>query len=507
MDKLFVLENEAKKSLYQWDLNQRFIVNDPLIIQAHYYVSAKEAPLSCEVFEENGLFLVNIPNILLQKPGKHRVYAYHQDSTIDAMQFEVLPRPKPADYIYEETELVAIEELVEELIQKNQKSFEQELGEKIPDLSVLDELLFQKFGGEYNGKVYENNDFYFSKINWNLLLKFNRAYIQTYDNISDFGIELPGNKDGSRVYSLKAISRYGGAQYTDENGVVYDTMLPRHPWMKKIAWVKKYREKNPDSTLTDAQIMSRTEPSWEDYEALGPLVERRPDGHIRIPKGFSTAEGDASQLATSKHYVDTAVATKAPKLEHPGDGQTHIYSVNGNNVVQPIKVGTNTATENTIVKRTATGTVRTNEPTDLLDATNKKYVDDTVANIQNKVEKADSSIKDLTTKLDTKLTKKTIEETDSNRYVYTQSYKKTSDGIELMQIGQNTAPANSIVRRTSSGTIRTSTPTADNDATTKKYVDQTINTLENKVLEQEEQINAALDAILAIQKSLLGGKT
>ena len=112
MDKLFVLENEAKKSLFQWDLNQRFIVNDPLIIQAHYYVSAKEAPLSCEVFEENGLFLVEIPNILLQKAGNYRVYAYHQDSTIDVMQFEVKPRPKPANYIYEETELVTINSLV-----------------------------------------------------------------------------------------------------------------------------------------------------------------------------------------------------------------------------------------------------------------------------------------------------------------------------------------------------------------------------------------------------------
>lgn len=118
MDKLFVLENEAKKALFQWDLNQRFIVNDPLIIQAHYYVSAKEEPLSCEVYQENGLFLVDIPNKILQEAGNHRVYAYHQDSTIDVMQFEVKARPKPADYIYSETDLITIESIVEARLQE-----------------------------------------------------------------------------------------------------------------------------------------------------------------------------------------------------------------------------------------------------------------------------------------------------------------------------------------------------------------------------------------------------
>lgn len=226
--------------------------------------------------------------------------------------------------------------------------------------------------------------------------------------------------------------------------------------------------------LSDEEIINNYPPTDSDYDTMASIMERRPDGHIRIPKGFSMVKGDASQLATSKHYVDTAVATRAPKLEHPGDGQTHVYSINGNDIVQPIKVGTNTATENTIVKRTSTGTVRTANPIDNLDATNKKYVDDAITTIQGDVNNTNSAINTINNKLDTKLTRKTLAEGDTNRYVYTQSYKQTSDGIELMQIGQNTSPANSIVRRTSSGTIRTNTPSVDNDAATKKYVDTSI---------------------------------
>lgn len=122
MDKLFTLENSNKKFLFQWDLNQRFVVNDPFVIQAHYQTSSKEEPMSCEVFEENGLFLVDVPNILLQKAGNYRVFAYYQDSTIDVMQFEVKARPKPADYIYEETELITIEKIVYDKLQEAKDS-------------------------------------------------------------------------------------------------------------------------------------------------------------------------------------------------------------------------------------------------------------------------------------------------------------------------------------------------------------------------------------------------
>ena len=116
MKDLFIIENTSKKQLFQWDMNQRFIVNYPLITQAHFCVSIKEEPLSCEVFEEDGILLVNIPNIILQKAGKYRVYAYCEDSTLEYMQFEVEARPKPADYLYTETEIITVDKLIRDNI-------------------------------------------------------------------------------------------------------------------------------------------------------------------------------------------------------------------------------------------------------------------------------------------------------------------------------------------------------------------------------------------------------
>ena len=116
MQKVFILEDNTKKDLYQWDTNQRFIVNDPTVIQAHFCVSLKESPLTCEVYEEKGTRFVNIPNILLQKAQNFRVYAYRENETVSAYQFNIIARPQPTDYIYEETNLITVEGLVEEAI-------------------------------------------------------------------------------------------------------------------------------------------------------------------------------------------------------------------------------------------------------------------------------------------------------------------------------------------------------------------------------------------------------
>ena len=283
----------------------------------------------------------------------------------------------------------------------------------VPNMDVLDEMMFEKYGNDER----PNPDYYFSKINWNLLQKFNRAYIQVYDDAGEYSLSFGGDEDGTGVYALKAISRYGGARYVDDDGSIYDTMVPRHPWMSKRKWEEIYFTRNPESSLTPDELHKSYKPNWTDYEPLGTLVERRPDGHIRIPKGFSYADGDTTQLATSKHYVDTSIS----------DAKAYA----------------------------------------------KQYVDDAVPDVV--ADAVAGAVGDIDKRLESKLTRRTIASTDGNRYVYTQMYKQTNDGIELMLIGQKTASANSIVRRTADGTVVTATPKSDSDAATKKYVDTAMN--------------------------------
>lgn len=123
MKDAFILYSEVdKKDLYQWDLNQKFVVADESICQAHYYSSEKEGLLVCNTYTKNGVLMVDIPNIILQKPGSFRVYAYHKDNTLSAFQFKVTPRPKPVDYIYTEVEVVTIKSLVEDALEEAKKA-------------------------------------------------------------------------------------------------------------------------------------------------------------------------------------------------------------------------------------------------------------------------------------------------------------------------------------------------------------------------------------------------
>ena len=101
---MFQLEN-GRLSFYQWDLNQRLIVEDASITEVHFCHKIGDCSLVCEVYEEDGKRLVNVPNILLQDNWTIRVYAYCVNYTKIEEKINVFSRSKPADYIYTETEI------------------------------------------------------------------------------------------------------------------------------------------------------------------------------------------------------------------------------------------------------------------------------------------------------------------------------------------------------------------------------------------------------------------
>lgn len=101
MFKLF----DGRDSFYQWDLDRKLIVYDPMITEVHLCKAGDENALVVEVYEESGLRLANVPNILLQTNLPIRVYGYFDNHfTRSCEVFEVIARPKPADYPYVEPE-------------------------------------------------------------------------------------------------------------------------------------------------------------------------------------------------------------------------------------------------------------------------------------------------------------------------------------------------------------------------------------------------------------------
>ena len=103
---------DGRNQFYQWDIDRRLIVEDDTINQVHFCNRTGECSLVCEVYEENGLKLVNVPNILLQDNWRINAYGYDENYTKHSEFFDVVSRTKPDSYVYTETEVLTFTELM-----------------------------------------------------------------------------------------------------------------------------------------------------------------------------------------------------------------------------------------------------------------------------------------------------------------------------------------------------------------------------------------------------------
>ena len=115
-------END-RRYFYQWEINQRLIVSADCT-EVHFENGTQENALPCEVFEENGVRMVNVPNILLQTAAELHCYAWDGAGTrVTAyVSFSVAARSKPADYVYEQTDVLTVETAVQEALREAKES-------------------------------------------------------------------------------------------------------------------------------------------------------------------------------------------------------------------------------------------------------------------------------------------------------------------------------------------------------------------------------------------------
>ena len=106
---------DGRDSFYQWDVERTLIVEDRTITEVHFCNKMGECSLVCETYDQDGVWVVNVPNILLQTDWRIRVYAYDGSYTKHSELFHVKSRSKPADYIYTETEVKTFEKLEEDM--------------------------------------------------------------------------------------------------------------------------------------------------------------------------------------------------------------------------------------------------------------------------------------------------------------------------------------------------------------------------------------------------------
>lgn len=106
---------DGRDNFYQWDIDRKIVVEDRTIKEVHFCNKTDDCSLVCETYEEDDLWVVDVPNILLQNDWRIRVYAYDGFYTKHADCFHVIARTKPADYVYTETEVLTYKTLEKEL--------------------------------------------------------------------------------------------------------------------------------------------------------------------------------------------------------------------------------------------------------------------------------------------------------------------------------------------------------------------------------------------------------
>lgn len=99
---------DGRDFMYQWDLDRQVIVEDNSIVEVHFCNRTGDCSLVTEVVDG----LANIPNILLQSSFDIRVFGYDGKATRYDEVFKVKPRSQPADYMYTETVVKSIEEIM-----------------------------------------------------------------------------------------------------------------------------------------------------------------------------------------------------------------------------------------------------------------------------------------------------------------------------------------------------------------------------------------------------------
>lgn len=102
---------DGREKFYQWDLDRKLIVEDPSVTEVHFTNRATNDAYVCETYVEDGITLVNVPNILLQANWRIQAYAYDGKHTKHDVCYEVINRSKPADYVYTEVEMKTWEQL------------------------------------------------------------------------------------------------------------------------------------------------------------------------------------------------------------------------------------------------------------------------------------------------------------------------------------------------------------------------------------------------------------
>ena len=109
-----------KPYFWQWDSGQKLEVHDVTCGEVHFCNGTSDCALVVKIkTEPDGTRVVEVPNILLQTARPIKAYLYQRQAdgaqTRTQYKIQVLPRTRPDDYVYTETEVLNYATLKDEL--------------------------------------------------------------------------------------------------------------------------------------------------------------------------------------------------------------------------------------------------------------------------------------------------------------------------------------------------------------------------------------------------------
>ena len=117
--------NGPKSYFWQWDSDRQLVVGEDTCGEVHFCNGTTETALVCEVFQQDGQRLVNVPNLFLQTDKTITAFLYTKGDdgylTRHQQDFLVMARIRPDDYAYTETEIkhwYALEQYIKSLEQR-----------------------------------------------------------------------------------------------------------------------------------------------------------------------------------------------------------------------------------------------------------------------------------------------------------------------------------------------------------------------------------------------------
>ena len=211
---------DGRSHFYQWDIDRKLIVEDASISEVHFCNQTDNYSLVCKTYIEDGLNLVNVPNILLQNDWRINVYAYDSNYTKFSERFDVIQRCKPEDYVYTETEILNYNTLSDRIdaVDKNiGETIDNYLAEHSSDIetAINTALATAKASGEFDGAdgttptIGDNGNWYLGNTDTN---KPSRGETGARGEKGADGATGATGADGKSAYSYAVDGGYTGTE-------------------------------------------------------------------------------------------------------------------------------------------------------------------------------------------------------------------------------------------------------------------------------------------------------